>query len=94
VAILTGGCHPEGRAIALALARSGYALALAYLIDQAAVEELVEQVLATGGSAVAVRADGGDALDVQRLFAEADEALGPVDVVVHVTPAVPWLDAP
>jgi 3-oxoacyl-[acyl-carrier protein] reductase len=38
-----------------------------------------------GGTAVAVRADVADELDVERLFTETAAAFGNVDVVVHTT---------
>jgi 3-oxoacyl-[acyl-carrier protein] reductase len=83
VAIVTGGSRSIGRAVARKLATGGYALVINYLGSQAAADAAVDEILAANGAAVAVRADVADELDVERLFAEAIDAFGGVDVVVH-----------
>jgi 3-oxoacyl-[acyl-carrier protein] reductase len=83
VAIVTGGSRGAGREIARKLARRGYAVVVVYLCDQAEAEAAVQEILAAGGTAVAVRADVDDELDVERLFTETEAAFGGVDVVVH-----------
>jgi len=83
VAIVTGGSRGVGRATIRRLAARGYAVVVNYLHDQRAAELTVEALLADSGDAVAVRADVGDDLDVQRLFAETIAAFGGIDVVVH-----------
>ena len=76
VAIVTGGSCGAGREIALALASRGYAVVIVYLRDQGAAEAAVEEILATNGTALAVRA-------VERLFDETEAAFGTIDMVVH-----------
>jgi 3-oxoacyl-[acyl-carrier protein] reductase len=83
VAIVTGGSCGPGRQVAGELASRGYAVVVVYLSDQAEAEASVEEILAAGGTAVTVRADVTDELDVERLFDESAEAFGGVDVVVH-----------
>ena len=83
MAIVTGGCHGTGLEVARALARRGFALAVTYLRDPAEAEGAVAEIVAAGGTAVAVRADVGDELDVERLFDETAAAFGDVSVVVH-----------
>jgi 3-oxoacyl-[acyl-carrier protein] reductase len=83
VAIVTGGSRGVGRATVNRLAARGYAVVVDYLHDQRAAESTVETVLADHGTAMAVRADVADDLDVERLFAETIVAFGCVDVVVH-----------
>jgi 3-oxoacyl-[acyl-carrier protein] reductase len=85
VAIVTGGSCGAGREIARALASWGYAVVVVYLRDQGAAEATVEEILAAKGTAVAVRADVTDELDVERLFDETTSAFGGADVVVHAT---------
>jgi len=85
VAIVTGGSRGTGREIARTLASRGYAVVVVYLRDQGEAEAAVEEILAAGGAAVAVRADVADELDVERLFTETAAAFGNVDVVVHTT---------
>ena len=85
VAIVTGGSCGAGREIARELARRGYAVIVVYLRDQGEAEAAVEEILAANGTALAVRADITDELDVERLFNETKAAFGSVDVVVHTT---------
>jgi NAD(P)-dependent dehydrogenase (short-subunit alcohol dehydrogenase family) len=88
VAIITGGASGTGREVARALTHWGWAIVIVYLEHQRTAEATVEEILAAGGNAVAVRADPTDDLDVQRLFAESTAAFAGVDVVVHTTSAV------
>lgn len=83
VAIVTGGSYGIGRALARELAARGYAVVVVYLHDQGEAEAVVEGVLAANGTALAVRADVRDELDVERLFDETLAAFGRIDVVVH-----------
>jgi 3-oxoacyl-[acyl-carrier protein] reductase len=83
VAIVTDGSRGAGREIARELASRAYAVIVVYLRDQGEAEATVEEILAAGGTAFAVRADVADELDVERLFDETNAAFGGVDVVVH-----------
>ena len=85
VAIIIGGSYGAGREIALALASRGYAVVVCYLRDQGKAEAAVEQIVAANGTALTVRADITDELDVERLFDETTAAFGGVDVVVHTS---------
>jgi 3-oxoacyl-[acyl-carrier protein] reductase len=83
VAIVTGGSCGTGRELARNLAARGYAIVVVYLHDQREAEAVVDEILAAMGTAVSVRADLTDELDVERLFDEAGAAFDGVDVVVH-----------
>ena len=83
VAIITGGSWGPGRELASRLSGRGDAVVVVYLGDQGEAEAVVEEILHASGTAVAVRADLTDELDVERLFEETTAAFGPVDVVVH-----------
>jgi 3-oxoacyl-[acyl-carrier protein] reductase len=83
VAIVTNGSRGVGRKIAHTLAGQGYAVAISYFRNLTAAEAAVEQILATNGIALAIRADLADELDVERLFSETAEAFAGVDAVVH-----------
>jgi NAD(P)-dependent dehydrogenase (short-subunit alcohol dehydrogenase family) len=91
VAIVTGGSIGAGRQIARGLACWGWAIVVVYLEHQRTTEATLAEILAAEGRVVAVRADLGDDLDVQRLFAESGAAFGGVDVVVHTTAGNPAL---
>jgi nucleoside-diphosphate-sugar epimerase len=85
VAIVTGGSHGIGREIARRLARHGHPVVVVYRRQQRRAETAVEEILATEGTALTVRADVADEFDVERLFSETTAAFGGVDVVVHTT---------
>jgi 3-oxoacyl-[acyl-carrier protein] reductase len=83
VAIVTGGSRGIGREVARELASRRYAVVINYLRNQGDADAAVEDILAANGTAIAVRADVADELDVERLFTETTEAFSRVDVVVH-----------
>jgi len=83
VAIVTGGSWGAGRELARVLGSRGDAVVLVYLRDQRAAEGVVAEILAAHATALTVRADVADELDVERLFDEAAAAFGSVDVVAH-----------
>ena len=83
VAIVTGGSRGIGRAVARKLATTDYAVVINYINRHREADAAVEEILAANGTAVAVRADVADELDVERLFCETIEAFGGADVVVH-----------
>jgi 3-oxoacyl-[acyl-carrier protein] reductase len=83
VAIVTGGSRGLGAEAVRRLARLGYAVVVNYLHEQGMAESTVDAVLEGRGAAVAIRADVGDVLDVERLFGQTIETFGAVDAVVH-----------
>jgi 3-oxoacyl-[acyl-carrier protein] reductase len=85
VAIVTGGGCAIGQEVARALASQGDAIIAVYLDHQSSADAAVEEVLAAGGTAVTVRADLADDLDVERLFTETIAMFDGVDLVVHTT---------
>jgi 3-oxoacyl-[acyl-carrier protein] reductase len=86
VVIVTGGSTATGREFSHALAGRGYAVVVVYLDDQKGAEAVVDGILGANGTAIAVRADIADELDVERLFSETVAAFGGVDVIVHADP--------
>jgi 3-oxoacyl-[acyl-carrier protein] reductase len=83
VAIVTGGARGIGRGIALRLAREGARVVVNYLSNQAAAEEVVGQIQAAGGEAMAVQGDVGNMAAAQALCDRAREAYGRIDVLVN-----------
>ena len=76
VAIVTGGSSGAGRELAGTLARQGFSVVVAYLGDPREADAVVDEILAAGATALAVRADVADQLDVERLFDETVTAFG------------------
>ena len=82
-AIVTGASRGIGRAIALRLAREGFAVAVNYASRAQDADQVVAEIEAAGGRAVAIRADVAQADDARRLFDEAQAAFGEIDVVIN-----------
>ncbi|RMF12057.1 MAG: SDR family oxidoreductase [Alphaproteobacteria bacterium] len=83
IALVTGGARRIGRAIALDLATHGWQVAVHFHTSREAALELVDEIRATGGDAVALGADLGDEEETGRLIAQAGETLGPVSLLVN-----------
>lgn len=83
VALVTGAGSGIGRASAVAFAREGAAVVINYLSDEDDAEETRRQVEEAGGSAVVVQADVGVEAEVERLFVRAEQALGPVTILMN-----------
>jgi NAD(P)-dependent dehydrogenase (short-subunit alcohol dehydrogenase family) len=82
-ALVTGGGHRIGRALALALAEAGFAVAVHYHSSGEAAEAVAARIRGAGGTAVALGADLADEAAVQGLLPQAERALGPVGVLVN-----------
>lgn len=83
VALVTGGSRGIGRAIALDLATHGSPVAVNYATKVDAALEVVALIEAGGGQAIAVGADVSQEKDVEGLFAEVADKLGPVEILVN-----------
>lgn len=82
-ALVTGGAVRVGRALALACAELGLDVAVHYLRSEEAAEECAALCRATGVRAVTVGGDLGAPRGPRAVAAEAEEALGSVDVLVN-----------
>jgi clavulanate-9-aldehyde reducatase len=82
VAVVTGASSGIGEATAKALAREGYAVALAARREER-IKELAEQISSAGGKALAVPTDVGDQSSAEALIKAARDELGSVDVLVN-----------
>jgi NAD(P)-dependent dehydrogenase (short-subunit alcohol dehydrogenase family) len=83
VTLVTGASRGIGAATALRAAAAGDAVCVNYATNGTAAERVVAEIKAAGGTAVAIGADVGDEAEVVRLFAELDETLGPVGLLVN-----------
>jgi 3-oxoacyl-[acyl-carrier protein] reductase len=88
-AIVTGASRGIGRAVAKRLARDGFDVVVNYASNAKEADTVVTEIQASGGRAMAIRADVGNAADVENLFAEALKAFGSVDVVVNNSGIMP-----
>jgi 3-oxoacyl-[acyl-carrier protein] reductase len=83
VALVTGSSSGIGAATARLLAARGMAVVVNYLHSGQAGEEVVADIEAAGGQAMAVQADVRDAAAVETMVERVGTAWGGVDVLVH-----------
>jgi 3-oxoacyl-[acyl-carrier protein] reductase len=97
VALVSGANHGIGAASARLLARHGVAVLITYLRTGASSQypesyrqhrsidgqEVAASIMGEGGKARAVEADLLDSSVIPRLFAAAEQAFGPVDILIN-----------
>jgi 3-oxoacyl-[acyl-carrier protein] reductase len=83
VAVVTGGSRGIGRAIAVALARSGASVAICYREREDAGRETAALVRAHGVNALAAQCDVSDEASVTAFFDRVRAELGPIDILVN-----------
>jgi glucose 1-dehydrogenase len=83
VTIVTGGGRGIGAACALELGRAGHAVAVNYRADADAAARTVAAVTDASGVAIAICADVCEPPDIERLFDQTREVLGPVTGLVN-----------
>jgi NAD(P)-dependent dehydrogenase (short-subunit alcohol dehydrogenase family) len=83
VMIVTGGSQGIGAAVARKAGARGYAVALTYQSNKALADDVVADIEAGGGRAIAVRAEMADEAEILALFRTVDETFGPVTVLVN-----------
>jgi pteridine reductase len=88
-ALVTGGARRAGRAMVEALAARGVHVVIHFGRARAEADELVAALRPAGVAAWAVQADLTDGAQTDRLFAQAVEAAGPIDILVNSASAFP-----
>jgi NAD(P)-dependent dehydrogenase (short-subunit alcohol dehydrogenase family) len=83
VMLITGASRGIGAQTARLAAARGYRVAVNYLSNTAAADELVKTINQEGGQAQAFKADVSDSDQVDRLFSEVDQVFGALDVLVN-----------
>ena len=83
VALVTGASRGIGQAVAVELAKAGADVIVNYIGNEAVAQETVEKVEALGRKALKIKADVGNADEVQAMVDEAHAAFGHIDVLVN-----------
>ncbi|HHF3228488.1 TPA: glucose 1-dehydrogenase [Vibrio diabolicus] len=83
VVIVTGASRGIGAATAKKLAEQGYAVCVNYRAQSEAAHQVVRDIQANGGKAIAVQADVSDEQQALNLFDATENALGSVTHLVN-----------
>ena len=83
VLLVTGASRGIGAETARLATQSGYAVCINFHQSESEANELLDSLLASGATAIAVRADIGDESDVRQLFETIDSQLGRLTALVN-----------
>jgi 3-oxoacyl-[acyl-carrier protein] reductase len=83
VAVVTGSARRNGRAMALALAADGAAVVVNARSGKAEIDQVVREIEAAGGRAIAYQADITNEADAADLIGAAVEKLGRIDILIN-----------
>ena len=82
-AVVTGASRGIGRAIALELASQGAKVVVNYSGSEQKAMQVVDEIKANGGEAIAVQANVSDSVSVQQLMKTAVDTYGSLDILVN-----------
>ena len=83
VVLVTGGGRGIGAATCILAAQKGWDVAVNYAANAEAAQQVVKQIQATGGRAIAVQADVADEAQVLAMFKRVQAELGPLQGLVN-----------
>jgi 3-oxoacyl-[acyl-carrier protein] reductase len=83
VALVTGGSRGIGAATCRRLAQHGAAVAINYLTNDEAAEDVAAAIVAAGGRALPVHGDVSDEPAVKAMVERVARELGPIDILVN-----------
>jgi glucose 1-dehydrogenase len=82
-AIITGANSGIGEGVARGLAAAGVAVAVNYVAGEDKARQIVDDIRASGGKAIMVKADVSKEADVKAMFAHAVDSFGSIDILVN-----------
>src|SRR5438093_3806301 len=83
VAVVTGASKGIGAGIAKQLAAEGAAVVVNYASSKEGANQVVNEITARGGKAIAVQGDVAKTEDIEHLFAEANKVFGRLDILIN-----------
>ncbi|SHJ91563.1 3-oxoacyl-[acyl-carrier protein] reductase [Rubritalea squalenifaciens DSM 18772] len=82
-ALVTGASGGIGKHIAIALAKRGAQVVVHYGGNAEAAEEVQQEIEKQGGEAICVQADLTQADQIEKLYDDAEDAVGTLDIVIN-----------
>ena len=82
-ALVTGANSGIGKAVAIRLAEEGADVVVNFVSGEAQAQEVVDEIKAAGGNAIAVQADVSKEDQVSTMFKAMLTAYGTIDILVH-----------
>ena len=83
VALVTGASSGIGAATAATLADLGARVSIAYHSNQKGAEDTRDRIVASGGTAIAVKCDVRHEAEIRTLVEQTATELGPIDILVN-----------
>src|SRR6266481_5334871 len=83
VAVVTGASKGIGAGIAKQLAAEGAAVVVNYASSKEGADQVVNEITARGGKAIAIQGDVAKTEDIEHLFAEANKVFGRLDILIN-----------
>jgi 3-oxoacyl-[acyl-carrier protein] reductase len=83
IALVTGGSRGIGKAVAESLAQANYFVVVNYQNSELRAEQVVSDITAQGGQAVALRANAADSKEVIQMVKRIEHEWGPISVLIN-----------
>jgi len=83
IAVVTGASKGIGASIAKHLAAEGASVVVNYASSREGADKVVAEIVAEGGTAIAVQGDVSKQADIDQIFGETQKAYGGLDILVN-----------
>jgi glucose 1-dehydrogenase len=82
-ALITGANSGIGQAIAIEMAKEGARVAINYISNETATQQMIDDIRSFGGTAIGIKADVSKEEQVKAMFTQMIETFGTIDILVN-----------